>query len=167
MSLFPCMFEPIQFTRPAFMDVEFCPEHLAGMFEIPLLFGQMMAELDKKGTTDVANDVFQVTFDVQEFKPEEIAVKTVDNMVVVEGKHEEREDGQGIISRHFLRKISLPKNVDPQQVVSSLSSDGVLTVKAPKVQEAIEKNERVIEIQQTGPARESIRPDASENSEKK
>ncbi len=44
----------------------------------------------------------QVCLDVQQFKPEEVNVKTVDNFVVIEGKHEEKEDEHGYISRHFV-----------------------------------------------------------------
>lgn len=70
--------------------------------------------------------------DVQQFAPSEITVKTVNNQVIVEGKHEEKQDEHGYISRHFVRKYLLPPDTEPQDVSSSLSSDGVLTITAPK-----------------------------------
>jgi len=76
-------------------------------------------------------DGFKVNLDVQQFKPEEINVKVVDNAIVVEGKHEEREDDHGFISRSFTRRYKLPKDVDVDAVSSSLSSDGVLQIMAP------------------------------------
>jgi len=54
------------------------------------------------------------------------------NAVVVEGKHEERADDHGYISRHFVRRYVLPEQYDFEQINSSLSSDGVLTISAPK-----------------------------------
>uniref|UniRef100_A0A182QMN6 SHSP domain-containing protein n=1 Tax=Anopheles farauti TaxID=69004 RepID=A0A182QMN6_9DIPT len=74
----------------------------------------------------------QINLDVQQFTPHEITVKTVNNSVVVEGKHEERQDEHGYISRHFVRRYVLPDDHDPKDVISSLSSDGVLTIVAPR-----------------------------------
>ena len=73
-----------------------------------------------------------MNLDVQQFKPEEMTVKMVDDFVVVEGKHEERQDEHGYISRQFQRRYKLPSDIDPASVVSQLSSDGVLTITAPK-----------------------------------
>lgn len=86
------------------------------------------------GTSSVQVDKekFQVILDVQQFTPGEITVKVVDNFVTVEGKHEEKQDEHGFISRHFIRKYMLPKDTEPDSVCSSLSSDGVLTISAPK-----------------------------------
>jgi len=109
-------------------------------------------------------DGFQICFDVQQFNPNEITVKTVDNYVLVEGKHEEREDDHGFISRQFTRRYALPKGYDPNTVISSLSSDGVLTVKAPPPQ-ALETNERVIPILHTGPAHLSVKENKDGNAE--
>nr|CAD7404388.1 unnamed protein product [Timema cristinae] len=74
----------------------------------------------------------QVILDVQQFSPSEITVKTVGNEVIVEAKHEEKQDEHGYVSRHFLRRYLLPTDIEVKDVVSSLSSDGVLTVTAPK-----------------------------------
>nr|CAD7199475.1 unnamed protein product [Timema douglasi] len=89
-----------------------------------------------------------VNLDVQQFKPEEIKVKTVDNYIVVEGKHEERKDEHGFISREFQRRYLLPEGVDPQAVTSTLSSDGILSIAAPKVVPAV-GNERAVPITHT------------------
>lgn len=94
-----------------------------------------------------------MTLDVQQFKPKEITVKTKDNCVIVEGKHEEKQDEHGYISRHFVRRYVLPRNHDAADVVSSLSSDGVLTITAPK-KALPAAAERVVPITQAGPAKE-------------
>ncbi|KAJ4433547.1 protein lethal(2)essential for life isoform X2 [Periplaneta americana] len=95
-------------------------------------------------------DKFQVILDVQQFAPSEITVKTLDNTLVVEGKHEEKQDEHGFISRHFVRRYVLPKEIQVENVVSSLSSDGVLTVTAPKKCLPPACGERVVPIVQTG-----------------
>lgn len=74
----------------------------------------------------------QVNLDVQQFKPEEINVKVVDDHLVVEGKHEERQDKHGYISRQFTRRYKLPENVELESLKSTLSSDGILAITAPK-----------------------------------
>lgn len=74
----------------------------------------------------------QVILDVQQFSPDEITVKTVDNHVTVEAKHEEKQDEHGYVSRHFVRRYVLPSSHDLVNVTSTLSSDGVLTITAPK-----------------------------------
>lgn len=108
-------------------------------------------------------DGFQVSMDVQHFQPNELTVKIVDQTIIVEGKHDEKEDGHGFISRQFVRKYQLPKGFKAEEVTTSLSSDGILTVKAPKPPTAIEGKERILEIQPTEPAHLNIK----ENCEKK
>ncbi|XP_054732908.1 heat shock protein 67B3 [Anastrepha obliqua] len=97
---------------------------------------------------------FEVHLDVGLFKPEDLSVKIVDDSLVIEGKHEEREDDHGHISRHFVRRYVLPKGYDPDTIVSTLSSDSALTVRIPSPPQLpeLEKKERVIEIQQVGPS---------------
>ncbi|CAG0902037.1 unnamed protein product [Darwinula stevensoni] len=105
----------------------------------------------KSGVSEVVNDneKFQLKLDVQQFAPEEIHVKTVENSVVIEGKHEEKQDDHGFVSRHFLRRYLLPPHVRPEDIQSSLSSDGVLIVTAPKMAIENAPNERVVPIAQT------------------
>ncbi len=42
------------------------------------------------------------------------------------------QDDHGFVSREFMRKYRVPAGVDPASVTSSLSSDGVLSVTAPR-----------------------------------
>ncbi|KAH8410689.1 hypothetical protein KR222_005136, partial [Zaprionus bogoriensis] len=112
----------------------------------------------------VGKDGFQVCMDVAQFSPRELSVKVVDNSVVVEGKHEEREDDHGYISRHFVRRYALPKGYEPDRVMSSLSSDGVLTINVPKPPAIEDKSkERVVQIQQVGPAHLNVKHNAVES----
>jgi HSP20 family molecular chaperone IbpA len=90
---------------------------------------------------------FIVKLDVSHFKPEEINVKIVDNYITISGKHEEVMDKQGWVSRQFTRKYALPENCDTEKVISSLSTDGLLMIEAPKKAfEQLADNERIVPI---------------------
>lgn len=132
------------------------PEDLDRLIANPLHLRtlQLAPQVGNKSPLSVlTKDGFQVSLDVQQFMANEITVKTKDNVVVVEGRHDEKEDDHGYISRHFIRKYNLPKDIDCADVVSQLSSDGILTIKAHRVGD---ENERVIHIQHTGPARTTV-----------
>lgn len=120
---------------------------------------------DVGSTIKADKDKFQVNLDVQHFAPEEISVKVSDKFVVVEGKHEERKDEHGYVTRQFKRRYTLPEDCNLEAVESKLSSDGVLTITAPKLQ-ALEKGERIVPIAQTGPVRRKLQDtDIVENEE--
>lgn len=101
-------------------------------------------------TVHADKNKFQVNLDVQQFTPEEITVKISGRNVVVEGKHEEKQDEHGSISRQFIRKYLVPEQCDIEQLQSKLSSDGVLSLICPRKQSIEDKSERIIPIQQTG-----------------
>lgn len=111
-------------------------------------------EIDTKISSD--DEKFQVNVDVQHFSPDEINVKVVDGNVIVEGKHEEKRDQHGYVSRQFVRRYALPKGCLPDTVQSSLSSDGVLTVTAPKVLPMPSIGERIVPITPTGPVKKQL-----------
>ncbi|XP_069691047.1 protein lethal(2)essential for life-like [Periplaneta americana] len=163
MSLIPLLFSDVldDLRRP----VSLFDQHFGrGMFPEDLLSPSIIAPLrigyyrpwrnlsaHSSGMSNIQNtkDGFKVNLDVQQFKPEELTVKMVDNFVVVDGKHEERQDEHGFISRQFQRRYLLPSDVDPSTVVSQISSDGVLTISAPKQALPEGKNERIVPITQT------------------
>lgn len=99
-------------------------------------------------------DGLNVSLSVEHFAPNEITVKVIDNSILVEAKHEERaENGESYVSRHFTRRFVLPDGVSVKDIVSTLSSDGILSVRVPP-KEIDPQNARNIHIQQTGaPAR--------------
>nr|WBW88599.1 heat shock protein 27 [Pardosa pseudoannulata] len=72
----------------------------------------------------------RLRFDVSQYQPEEIVVKTVDNKLQVQAKHEEKSDTKSVY-REYNREFLLPKGTNPEMIKSSLSTDGVLTVEAP------------------------------------
>merc|ERR1712152_26220 len=80
----------------------------------------------------------EVSLDTSQYRPDELSVSVSDGVLAVEGKHEEKaEDGSKMVSRMFSRKYTLPPSAKSEEVVSNLSSDGVLVITAPKKNLAI------------------------------
>nr|UTS59885.1 heat shock protein 20 [Monochamus alternatus] len=166
MSLLPYLLDDSYLLRPSkLMDQHFGlaldPADLLQPLTVPSLLIRCPAgyfrnwksaasERDTGSAVTYDKDRFQANLDVQQFKPEEITVKvTGDNTITIEGKHEERPDEHGQIYRHFVRKYVVPKNYDMARVESKLSSDGVLTISAPKVDDK-QIEHKTIPISQTG-----------------
>ncbi|XP_072521096.1 uncharacterized protein [Salminus brasiliensis] len=78
----------------------------------------------------VEESKWMVSLDVNHFAPTELAVRMQTGFLVIEGKHEERKDEHGYISRSFLRKYKLPLGIVPESIQSCLSGDGILTIEA-------------------------------------
>lgn len=91
-------------------------------------------------------DGFHICMDVKQFRYPELSVKIVDDMIVIEAKHGDREDNKGTVARSVVRKYQIPKESDPDKIEAELSSDSILTVKAPLRKE--NRNERAIKIKQ-------------------
>lgn len=93
--------------------------------------------------THVGIDGFQICLDVQNFVPSEISVKTVYDFIEIHAKHGDHED------EHRYR---LPVGFNVEDVVSSISTDGILIVRAPRPKTTpIQSKVRQIEIQRNGP----------------
>uniref|UniRef100_A0A915C8R7 SHSP domain-containing protein n=1 Tax=Parascaris univalens TaxID=6257 RepID=A0A915C8R7_PARUN len=90
-----------------------------------ILFGVVFQIVDNA-------EKFQVEVDVTQFRPNELSVNVRDHELVIEGHHQERSDQVGSIERHFVRKYSLPHDVQASAFESRLSDSGLLTVFAPK-----------------------------------
>lgn len=89
--------------------------------------------------------MLKLRFDVSQYTPEEIVVKTVDNKLLVHAKHEEKTESKSVY-REYNREFLLPKGTNPETIKSSLSKDGVLTVEAPLP--ALGQPEKLIPIAQ-------------------
>ncbi|XP_070159856.1 protein lethal(2)essential for life-like [Polyergus mexicanus] len=161
---------PDQLVNPNVLE-RFAPQRDRRLRTTPLIYyrpwGELLRNSNEGGTSTVKadKDKFQVILDVQQFKPDEINVKVVDKCVVVEAKHEEKQDEHGWISRQFVRKYMIPEQCNIDEVSSSLSSDGVLTITAPRKDKQETNNERSIKIEHTG--KPAIQEKASEKKEEK
>ncbi|XP_058835615.1 protein lethal(2)essential for life-like [Topomyia yanbarensis] len=121
---------------------------------------------DSGSSVNITGDKFQINLDVQQFSPEEITVKATDKCITVEGKHEEKQDEHGFIERHFVRRYMLPAGHDHNGIVSSLSSDGILSITAPKKALPPPAEEKAIPIVQTGQPMKKLPEKKAAESEK-
>jgi len=72
------------------------------------------------------------------YSPNEPSVRVIGRDLVIEGKHEERQDDHGFISQSFTRRHELPEDMDEDNVVGQLSEDvKLLKLEAP-MKEAIQ-----------------------------
>ncbi|XP_006638940.1 alpha-crystallin A chain [Lepisosteus oculatus] len=98
------------------------------------LFRNFM-ESANSGMSEVRSDrdKFTIYLDVKHFSPDDLNVKIIDDYVEIQGKHGERQDDHGYISREFHRRYRLPSNMDQSGITCSLSADGILTFCGPKI----------------------------------
>lgn len=89
-------------------------------------------------------DQYLIKLDVKQFSPEELSVKIREGYIEIHGKHEDRQDTHGCVSREFIRRYKVPVGVDPSSITSSLSAESVLTITAPHKQPSVP--ERIIPI---------------------
>ena len=75
---------------------------------------------------------YKILVNVQNFHPEDLVIRTVDDCVIVEANNEEKTtDGRSFSNKSFSQSFNLPKDINPESVTSALSKDGVLTISAP------------------------------------
>jgi HSP20 family protein len=87
----------------------------------------------------------EVRMDAPGFKPEQLDVQLMGDVLTVTGKQEEKKEEKGktfhIVERrsgNFNRSVALPSTVDANAIEAKFT-DGVLTVRLPKTVEAAGK----------------------------
>ncbi|MCJ8748556.1 hypothetical protein PDJAM_G00166230 [Pangasius djambal] len=124
------------------------PQVPAPIVPHPSTYARALSRQLSTGMSEIkqTQDAWKVSLDVNHFAPEELTVKTKDGVVEIIGKHEERRDEHGFISRSFTRKYTLPPGADGEKITSSLSPEGILTVEAPLPKPAIQSSEITIPV---------------------
>ncbi|XP_044153456.1 heat shock protein 30C-like [Bufo gargarizans] len=83
------------------------------------------------------NENFELTLDVSGFSPEELTVKTECRRLIVSGKHDKKKEAEngGYFHeyREWRREDELPQDVHPEDILCSVSKDGQLHFKAPRM----------------------------------
>merc|ERR1711931_168722 len=99
---------------------------------LPSLNSKLPKGLDSLKTNEDESKM-EVRLDTSQYRPDELKVSVEKGVVTVEGKHEEKaEDGSKMVSRMFSKKYTLPADAKDEDVVSKLSSEGVLIITAPR-----------------------------------
>ncbi|KAM4031350.1 heat shock protein 30C-like [Anomaloglossus baeobatrachus] len=80
---------------------------------------------------------FELTLDISGFSPEELKVKTEGRRLIVSGKHDKKKEmengGYFHEYKEWKREAELPQDVNPEDVVCSMSKDGQLRFLAPRL----------------------------------
>jgi len=106
------------------------------------VWNELIRELERiRGDLDSRKDVFEVNVDVQGFQPKDLNVSIEDNVLTIEGSHEEKSEN-GFSSRQFKRSFTIPDNAQREQLKSHFAKDGrTLRIEAPLDQAVEEKKE--------------------------
>jgi len=88
-----------------------------------------------------SNDKFQIQLELPGFAPEDFSLKTKDDIIVVEAVHESQDKDGSTGSKKFTREFKMPAGVQQEQIASTYSGEGILTVSAPRVLTAPEGGE--------------------------
>ncbi|XP_042893939.1 uncharacterized protein LOC122267832 [Penaeus japonicus] len=89
----------------------------------------------------------KIVVDVHDFADGDVKVKAVGEELVVEGRVEKSEEGGSSVSSHsFTRRFSLPHFTDMAAIASVMSSDGILTITASKMEDQLHQKTTIIPI---------------------
>merc|ERR1711892_205222 len=80
-----------------------------------------------------SNDKFQIQLELPGFAPEDFGLKTKDDIIIVEAVHEAQNEDGLTDSRRFTKEFKMPGGVVAEQLSSTYSGSGILTVPAPRV----------------------------------
>lgn len=113
------------------------------------VFDDLDRQVGGHTTIERDNNKYRVIVDVHQFAPEEITVRTDNEYITIEAKHKDKPDRHGYVSREFMRRYLLPKGYDIDQLQPSLSSDGILTITAPKLALPALRSERILPVKRS------------------
>ncbi|KAM3918080.1 heat shock protein 30C-like [Leptodactylus fuscus] len=111
-------------------------------------------DTDRKASTSGEEDKqnFHLTLDVRGFSPEELTVRTEGRRLIVSGKQEKKQEtengGSFHESREWRSEAELPQDVNPEDILCSLTKDGQLCFQAPRLALPVSE-ERAIPINVT------------------
>merc|ERR1712135_133455 len=125
-----CSFHPMMRKRRRVVSPDFIDKVFNDMFSVPSY--EACTKTKAQGGPE---DNFTKKMVLRNYKPENIQVRvTADKKVVVEGKQELKEDKDGFQSyqlKEFKQTLEVPENVNIDELTSSFSDQGVLTITAP------------------------------------
>jgi len=142
-----CSFHPMMRKRRRVVSPDFIDKVFNDMFSVPSY--EACTKAKAQGSSDGSEDTFSKKMVLRNYKPENIQVRvTADKKVVVEGKQELKEDKDGFQSyqlKEFKQTLDVPENVNIDELSSSFSDEGVLTITAPLL--ALPEPEKMEETQ--------------------
>jgi len=128
-----CSLHPMMRKRRRVVSADFIDKVFNDMFSVPSY--EACTKKKAESSSDGLDTSFSKKMVLRNYKPENIQVRvTTDKKVIAEGKQELKEDKDGFQSyqlKEFKQTLDVPENVDIDELTSSFSDEGVLTITAP------------------------------------
>jgi len=102
------------------------------------LAGAGLGEAAHNIQVSASNDKFQIQLELPGFAPEDFSLKTKDDIIIVEAIHNTKSEDGSTNTRQFSKEFKMPGGVVSEQLASTYSGTGILTVSAPRVIQAPE-----------------------------
>merc|ERR1712209_83479 len=165
-----CTFQPLMRKRRRVVSPDFIDKVFNDMFSVPSYEACTKSKAQGSGSADGSSeDTFSRKMVLRNYKPENIQVRvTADKKVVVEGKQELKE---------YKQTLEVPENVNIDELTSSFSDQGILTITAPllALPEPDKKEETQLKVtfdkkkdsEKNEPKKDEEGSDASTSSQKK
>jgi len=122
------------FNDPFFADIMSLQDNdlhkKLDVFKQKSLLGVGKGEAAHNLQVTASNDKFMVQLELPGFAPEDFSLKTKDDVIVLEAVHESAAEES--TSRKYVKELKLPEGVLRDQLASSYSADGILTISAPR-----------------------------------
>merc|ERR1711868_240701 len=97
------------------------------------LSGTGLGEAAHNIQVSASNDKFMIQLELPGFAPEDFSLKTKDDIIIIEAVHNAKSDDGSSDSRKFTKEFKMPSGVVTEQLSSTYSGTGILSVSAPRV----------------------------------
>jgi len=97
------------------------------------LSGAGLGEAAHNIQVSASNDKFMIQLELPGFAPEDFSLKTKDDIIIIEAVHNAKADDGSSDSRKFTKEFKMPAGVVTEQLSSTYSGTGILSVSAPRV----------------------------------
>merc|ERR1711990_1187606 len=91
-----------------------------------------MGEAAHNIQVSASNDKFMIQLELPGFSPEDFSLKTKDDIIIIEASHNAKTDDGSTDTRKFTKEFKMPSGVATDQLGSTYSGAGILTISAPR-----------------------------------
>jgi len=96
------------------------------------LSGAGLGEAAHNIQVSASNEKFMIQLELPGFSPEDFSLKTKDDVIIIEAKHNAKTEDGSTDSRHFTKEFKMPSGVATDKLGSTYSGAGILTISAPR-----------------------------------
>merc|ERR1712038_1207556 len=96
------------------------------------LSGAGLGEAAHNIQVSASNDKFMIQLELPGFSPEDFSLKTKDDVIIIEAKHNAKTEDGSTDTRQFTKEFKMPSGVATDKLGSTYSGAGILTISAPR-----------------------------------